>query len=311
MVRVLPRLWLWVCLLGCSRESPPIAVDASVATGPSRANERVRCSSDRDCSKLPSPVGQTLLCEQSHCEAYDSALALRWARALIPEIDHLQVDPNVKISDAPWYAEERMITLYARDNWLAPDRLPTSCVGLTLTAHQGRLFADLDPRGRSTVQGPCSARLSLGSTVRLWDQRCRDGVPSEHGGEERVPFDRLLSRADARGLVYAALPVQIEPVCQWTSVEREGCTPARCELCTGLYLQTSVSYGNTRSGSVPRNVLRELPSKGCGPCLPDTQSALLPRLSAVFARHRFTQLEEDGGGALYIDRRSCEAALRE
>ncbi|HEY6881273.1 MAG TPA: hypothetical protein VI299_24775, partial [Polyangiales bacterium] len=225
------------------------------------------CSSDRECARMPSPAGQTLLCEQGQCQPFDSRLALRWASSLIPELQGLQSDVNVKLSEAPWYREGGQLTLYALSN---RDWFPggTACEGISFSAQEGRLFADLDAQGRSTKQGPCSLRLSLSTGVRVWDTRCKDGVPSEHGGEERTPVDRLLSRADAKGLSYGALPIQVEPACQWVSLDREGCQPVRCESCSGFYLQTTINFGNTRSGSAPKNVQHEALPGACGPSHP-------------------------------------------
>ncbi|MET0286217.1 MAG: hypothetical protein ABW352_17185 [Polyangiales bacterium] len=259
---------------------------------------------------MPSSAGQTLLCEQGSCQPFDSKLALRWARAQIPELASYQVDENPKLIDAPWYAEDQPVTLYVRNDWLEAKPRAGFCIALTLQAHEGRLFADLDTRGHVTEQSACSQRLSLSTGVRIWDNRCEGGAPSENGGQERIPFDRMLTRADAQGLVYASQPVQLAPACQWTSVAREGCEPAQCELCTAYYLQTSIDYGNTHAGSVPRNAEHDALPGSCGPCLPDPRAAQVPRLAAIFARHRFTQVREDGIARLFTSQRECDNALR-
>ncbi len=270
-----------------------------------------QCASDRDCARLPSAAGQTLLCEQGHCQAFDNELALRWAIAQVAELASYQADESPKLSDAPWYAEDQNVTLYVRNDWLDARPRSAFCVGLTLQAHEGRLFADIDARGHSVEQSPCSQRLSLSvDGVRIWDSRCQDKVPDANGGAERIPFDRMLTRADAHGLVYASVPVQLAPACQWTSVDREGCEPAQCEVCAGYYLQTKVDYFNTHVGSVPKNVAHEALPGSCGPCLPDPRAAVVPRLAAIFARHRFTQVSEDGAARLFTNQRECENALK-
>jgi hypothetical protein len=304
---------LCLCALGCARKAKPLPAEASspVAPAPLMVEKRgAQCASDRDCAKTPSSPGQTLLCEQGRCQAFDSKLALRWARAQIPELANYQADESPKLSDAPWYAEDRTVTLYVRSDWLEAKPRSGYCVGLTLQAHEGRLIADLDARGHSTEQSPCSLRLSLSTGVRTWDNRCQGGTPSENGGEERIPFDRVLTRADAKGLVYASQPVQLAPACQWTSIDREGCEPAHCEICSAYYLQSTIDYGNTHAGSAPKNIEHELLSASCGPCLPDARAAQVSRLAAIFARHRFTQLAEEGAAHFYVSQRDCENALR-
>lgn len=293
------------------RKLVPVArpVDGSVPATliPIVKRKNASCSSDRECARMPSAAGQTLLCEQGQCQSFDSRLALRWATSLIPELQGLTTDVNVKLSDAPWYREGAQITLYSLPNraWFEGGN---ACQSIAFSAREGRLFADLDARGHSTTQGPCSLRLSLSTGVRIWDNRCQHEVPSEHGGEERTLVDRMLSRADAKGLTYAALPVQIEPACQWISIEREGCQPTRCESCSGFYLQTSINFGNTRAGSAPKNVQRDVLAGACGPCLPDPQAAMVPRLSAVFARHRFAQVSEAGEAQFFVSERDCHTA---
>jgi hypothetical protein len=309
-------LLLFLCALGCSRKAKPISLEASSSVSPAPVvvekleKHAAQCAYDRDCARMPSSQGQTLLCEQGSCQAYDSKLALRWARAQIPELASYQVDESPKLTDAPWYAEDRPVTLYVRNDWLEAKPRAGYCVALSLQAHEGRLFADLDARGHSTEQSPCSQRLSLGAGVRIWDHRCQDGTPSENGGAERIPFDRVLTRANEKGLTYASQPVQLAPACQWTILQREGCEPRHCEICSAYYLQTKIDYGNTHTGGVPKNVEHELLPASCGPCLPDARAAQVPRLSAIFGRHRFTQSSEDGAAYFYTSQRDCENAQR-
>jgi hypothetical protein len=304
------RLLLCASLLlfGCSDHKPvkslgPVEVAPAAAPPPSD-----RCSSDRECAKRPSAPGQTLLCEQGRCEPFDSQLALRSARAAIPELASFVADAQPKLSDAPWYKEDQHVTLYTRGDFMNPAKLASACIGIDLLAHEGRLFADLDERGRATEQGPCSLRVSLGASARLWDNRCEHGTPSPNGGEERALAELTLSRVDASGLVYASLPVKLEPACEWTSVERTGCDKPQCEICSGIYLQTKIDFGARHGGSAPRNIAHEsLPPGSCGPCLPDPKAALVPRLSAILARHTFTQLEEPGAAQFFVSRHDCDA----
>lgn len=299
-------------MLGCSRDTPASALHENVplTVAPAQVEARApQCKSDGDCARMPSSVDETLLCEQGHCEGYDSQLALRWAALQVADLDKYQIDANPKLSDAPWYAEDQPVTLYARNDWLEAKPHSAFCVALTLQAHGGRLFGDINSKGHSVEQSPCSLRLSLSPTgVRIWDNRCQGGVPDENGGEERALFDRMLTSADARGLVFASLPVQLAPACQWTSFERDGCEPARCEVCTGYYLQTAVDYGSVHAGSAPKNVLQESLPGSCGPCLPDPRAQQVPRLAAIFARHRFTKVREDGAAELFVSQRGCENA---
>jgi len=255
-----------------------------------------------------------MLCENRRCEAYDDAVALRWAAALLPALDDLKPNREFRVSDAPWYHEGARARLYVRGDWRERRPLPSQCVALDFVASDGTLIAEVGRRGGSRPRAGCGARLLLDSGVALFDSGCTSADGSSVGlsDDEMLHEGRALSSVDAKGLVYDGMRVTATPRCDWISVDRSGCSEPACRTCR-LFLDVKGRAGSQRFVTrPPREIHDTSANPGCGPCLPDRQGAELPRLSAILRGRSFLSTDDQPDALRFFKAKpDCDAYVRD
>jgi hypothetical protein len=279
----------WAITSDCGQAPEYRAVSIAKARGLAEAIERqpVFDSSGAPCSRLRSADERVALCENHRCELYDAEAALRWVASVVPAFADFAPNPKLSPNAAPWYVEGARISLFVRGDWRQRQPLPAACVGIDFTAQGGTLFADLDDHGLPAPRVGCSQRLSLEYTVDLYDNGCRgpDGGSWPGGVDVGMLDRRVLSTADAAGLIYGAHPGTLTPRCRWSSIERPGCAEScrTCSIVLSYWFETGGGGAYAGLGPVVTAVSRPT----CGPCLPDRDEQVLPRVAAILRGRSF------------------------
>jgi hypothetical protein len=297
------------------RRSPDVvtaAPRASAEPPPPDAGSTHECNLDGECQARATeytPDGVTL-CENHRCALYDLDTAFRWAASVVPRIGEHARERELTPEAASWFKEGAHVRLFVRGDWLNPRPSPAACTPIDFVAQEGALVADVDGRGRTAPRYGCSMQLILDSTDTLYDGGCKSPeYASSSGGLSPNAFRRyVLTSVDERALVYDGEEVTLTPFCRWSFVDRPGCPEVSCRTCA---LDIAVRYVAGGGGFVDIDRHTMVAKSICGPCLPDTQERMLPRLVAILEGRSFVQTtEEEGALRFYRDQGDCDAVVR-
>jgi hypothetical protein len=112
----------------------------------------------------------------------------------------------------------------------------------------------------------------------------------------------VLTSVDDRALVYDGEEITLTPFCRWSFVDRPGCPEVSCRTCA---LDIAVRYVAGGGGFVDVDGHTTVANSTCGPCLPDTQERMLPRLVAILQERAFLQTTEDEAHPFHRDQRTA------
>ncbi len=247
------------------------------------------------CPRYVDPTARVALCEAHRCVLRDAESALAWASAIVPGLAALEQAPDVAIQRAPWFKIGGHVVVDVHSDWRIPSFDSTMCHAIDFVGDEEGLHASL----RFESDRPASP----GSTHdEVW---LRDKATHDDGDD----LDKFhVSVADDTGLAYEQVAFDLEPHCNWRVVEREGCEPSSCRVCQ-IDLGKRSRTPNTGMHSMRASPVR-VSDPSCGPCLPDPNEALVPRIAAIVRGRTYSERWEGSGLRFFRHKTDCEAEVR-